>query len=218
MSFLRTWIPGFGLALALAVTGLGAGLTQAQDTSSPPHPAHIHVGTCLELEPNPLAPLSDVTGVMFGDDNDQAPTGDDIKGAIGAPLVKSSESKDIEVSFDDVLATSHAINVHESAENIGNYIACGDIGGVVKDDTVMVGLYEQNGTGYSGLAIVKKNGDDKVDVTIYLVPPTAAPAVEPTPTVAPEETPAVVEVTATAETVQVTATAETVEVTATPEP
>ena len=33
------------------------------------------------------------------------------------------------MSLDDLLAGDYAINVHESAENIGEYIACGDIGG-----------------------------------------------------------------------------------------
>ncbi|MBA3529906.1 MAG: hypothetical protein H0T91_11495 [Propionibacteriaceae bacterium] len=197
-----------GFVAVAMVALLGVGVSRAQETPVAGHPAHIHVGTCAELDPNPLAPLTDVTGVLVGDNDDEAPTGEDIKGAIGAPLVEYSESTEIEVPFDDVLATSHAINVHESAENIQNYIACGDIGGVVKDDTVFVGLYEQNGTSYTGLAVVKKNGDDKVDVTIYLVPPAAAPAEEMTPTpAAPEETPVVVEVTATPEIVEVTATA-----------
>ena len=198
----RAAVVGFVAAALVALTGVGG--ARAQDSPVAGHPAHIHAGTCADLDPNPLAPLKDVTGVLLGDDNDETPTGEDVKGAINAPLMEYSESTEIEAPFDDLLATSHAINVHESAENIDNYIACGDIGGVVKDDTVLVGLYEQNGTGYSGVAIVQKNGDDKVDVTIYLVPPTE-PAESTTPV--PTETPEVVEVTATPEVVDVTATA-----------
>jgi hypothetical protein len=37
----------------------------------------------------------------------------------------------------------HAINVHQSAEEIDVYIACGDIGGQMMDPTLVIGLVER---------------------------------------------------------------------------
>jgi hypothetical protein len=66
------------------------------------HPAHIHNGTCDDLDPNPKYPLANV----------------DASG--------HSETK-VEVSLDDLLAEPYAVNLHESATNLGVYIACGEI-------------------------------------------------------------------------------------------
>ena len=64
-------------------------------------PAHVHKGTCAKLDPKPTYPLHDVI------------------------LGKSNTV--IDASFDDLTSTPMAINVHESAANIGKYVACGDI-------------------------------------------------------------------------------------------
>jgi hypothetical protein len=174
---------GAGALLATGVFGPGA-LAQ-DDAPVAGHPAHIHAGSCADLDPNPLVPLNDVTLPLVGDDEDQEPTSEDIKGAIDQPLVQVSENDDIDtdVTFDELFETSHAINVHESAENIDNYIACGDIGGVVADDEVFIPLYTQNDSGYFGIAKISKD-DDGFDVEITLAQPqseSAAPDGEATP-------------------------------------
>jgi hypothetical protein len=64
-------------------------------------PAHVHKGTCAKLDPKPAYPLHDVV------------------------LGKSDTV--IDASFDELTATPMAINIHESAANIGKYVACGDI-------------------------------------------------------------------------------------------
>jgi hypothetical protein len=162
---------GAGALLATGVFGAGT-LAQDETPAAVGHPAHIHSGTCAELDPNPLVPLKDVTLPLVGDDEDQAPTSEDIKGAIDQPLVQVSENDDIDsdVTFDELFETSHAINVHESAENIDVYIACGDIGGVVADDEVFIPLYTQNDSGYFGIAKISKD-DDSFDVQITLAQP-----------------------------------------------
>ncbi len=66
------------------------------------HPAHVHEGTCEDLDPNPAYPLTDVN-------------------ADGV-----SETT-IEVPLADLLASPHAVNVHRSTEDIGTYVACGNI-------------------------------------------------------------------------------------------
>jgi len=162
-----------------------AGGALAQDTTPEAeivtHPAHIHAGTCADLDPNPMAPLNNV-GPQTNDDGD-LPASEDVRGSLTAAAVEVSKTEDVEASFDDILDEAHAINVHESDQNPQNYIACGDIGGPVIDDTLTIGLQEQNNSGYTGIAIIEKDGDDHVKVTVYL---TSAPASEE---VTPEATP-----------------------------
>jgi hypothetical protein len=56
----------------------------------------------------------------------------DATGEVEAPdawdaMIVAESRTTIEASLDDILSGSHVINVHESAENIQNYIACGEI-------------------------------------------------------------------------------------------
>ncbi|MGH2532150.1 MAG: hypothetical protein ACRDJW_07550 [Thermomicrobiales bacterium] len=66
------------------------------------HPAHIHEGTCDELNPNPTFPLTSV----------------DADGL--------SETT-VEVALDDLTADPYAINVHLSDTELGTYVTCGNI-------------------------------------------------------------------------------------------
>ena len=66
-----------------------------------PHPAHIHAGTCADLDPTPEFPLEDV--------------------------VDGRSETTVEVSPTDLFAGSYAVNVHESAENVDVYVACADL-------------------------------------------------------------------------------------------
>jgi hypothetical protein len=164
-----------------------AGGVVAQDPTPDPaaivtHPAHIHKGTCAELDPNPLVPLSDV-GPQTKDEG-ELPTSEDLKGSLSAAPVEFSYTE-AEFSFDDLFEEAHAINVHESSAAPQNYIACGDIGGPVIDDQLLMGLRGQNDSGYTGVALIEKDGDDNIKVTISLVPPAMdaeVPAEEATPT------------------------------------
>jgi hypothetical protein len=170
-----------GSVLAVGIVG---GAVAQEPTPTPvtnvPHPAHIHNGSCANLDPNPAAPLEDVGPRMK---DDELPSADDIKGSLTAVQIEVSETDDADINFDDLFPEAHAINVHESAQNAQNYIACGDIGGAVIDDKVIIGLVELNKSGYSGVAVVEKNGDN-TKVTIYLGKglggTVAAPAATPT--------------------------------------
>jgi hypothetical protein len=149
----------------------GSTLVLAQDdeaADTPSHPAHIHAGDCVNLDPNPAAPLNNVEPLVNDTDDEEANAP---QGILTAAPVLFSDSEDIDMAFDDVLAESHSINVHESDENIQNYIACGEIGGVVVDDTLVIALHSQNDSGYTGIAILEKDDDGNVDVEIYLAEP-----------------------------------------------
>jgi opacity protein-like surface antigen len=66
-----------------------------------PQPAHIHDGTCADLK-GVAYPLSNVVN-------------------------GSSTSTVKGVTIDKLLDGKYAINVHESAANLGKYVSCGDI-------------------------------------------------------------------------------------------
>jgi hypothetical protein len=70
-------------------------------SSGGPHPAHIHPGSCANLDPVPKWPLENV--------------------------VNGRSKTEIEVSTEDLLAGEYAVNVHESPENADNYVACADV-------------------------------------------------------------------------------------------
>lgn len=68
-----------------------------------PQPAHIHLGSCKKLNPQPKYGLENV--------------------------VDGKSSTVVPVSMKEILANRHlAINVHKSADDLKTYVACGNIG------------------------------------------------------------------------------------------
>jgi hypothetical protein len=65
-------------------------------------PAHIHKGTCANLDPKPAFPLSPVTG--------------------------GKSETTVNASLDD-LKKGYAINGHKSAQDLKTYVFCGEIKG-----------------------------------------------------------------------------------------
>jgi len=126
----------------------------AQDDEAESRPAHIHSGTCADLG-DVVLPLADVT-----------PIGDESKrtGATTAIPVENSLTV-VDMPLQEIIDGRYAINIHLSADEIDTYIACGDIGGVVKTDEgesdpeLIIGLGELNGSGYSGIAWLGADGD-----------------------------------------------------------
>ena len=167
---------GFLLTLGM----LGATQAAAQDMTTMPHPAHIHQGSCAELG-DVIHPLTDVGGSTSG-----TPTAGDMTGtpatgtmmasptsmdamASPSPMAGEMSVTTVEASLSDLAAGGYAINVHESAENIGNYIACGDITGSVTGEELTIQLEPLNDSGYSGTALLQDNGDGTTMVTITLM-------------------------------------------------
>ncbi len=165
-STLRHLSIGAVLAGSLMAGGIGAASAQDQ-AESPSHPSHIHAGTCDDLDPNPAMPLNNIVPIGQSDDDEAS----EPQGVLTASQILYAESDDgDQLTWDDMLATAHSINVHESDENIQTYIACGEIGGVVKDDKLVVALHPMNDSGYTGIAILEKD-DDNIDVEVYLAAP-----------------------------------------------
>ncbi len=144
------------------------------------HPAHIHSGTCDTLG-DVVFPLNDVISTDLAVSTyatpADAPDATPPPALASTPVIGTGESTTIDVSLDDILAAEHAINVHESAENIDVYIACGDITGPASNGMVTVELMELNGSGYVGRASLADNGDGTTTVTVDLIyPGMATPA------------------------------------------
>lgn len=168
---IRRFVVGAALAASLGIGG-GAAVIAQDAEAELSQPAHIHAGTCAELDPNPVAPLDNLLPVGVDPDDED---GDDAEletlGVLTNGPVTYSDSEEIEFSWDDMIGSSHAIAVHESEQNIQNYIACADIGGVVFDDDgdkMVVGLQPMNDSGFTGIAILEKDDDGQVDVEVYL--------------------------------------------------
>jgi hypothetical protein len=64
-------------------------------------PAHVHEGTCAQLDPKPKYPLSSI--------------------------VNGKSTTEVPVSIDSLTGGSLAINVHKSGDDLKTYVACGDL-------------------------------------------------------------------------------------------
>jgi len=153
---------GWGRASAVVASLLVAGLVATggarvvAQTGTPAatggtelsRPAHIHSGDCVNLG-EVVAPLTNLT----------EPTGNSVGQANKAIQAESSFTT-VPMTLDQILASNHAVNVHLSAEQIGTYIACGEIGGVVDaNGALTIGLRELNNSGYTGIAYLAPTAD-----------------------------------------------------------
>lgn len=173
------------LATALLVPGAAAQSPEASPAASPAgpgtgvdverHPAHIHAGTCANLG-DIVAPLPDVR----------------LPAAQAGPEggVESSLTR-VDLTIEQMLAEPHAINAHLSEDEIGTYIACGDITGRRADRNLVIQLREQNGSGYRGIALIQETQGQTIVFTALFAAdegidtPEPPPSAEPLPSVAP---------------------------------
>jgi hypothetical protein len=183
------------IAAVVALVSLAmAGAAQAQQaTPSPmsdvemtqPHPAHIHQGSCPH--PGPIAwPLNDVAGpglptTMMGTPVSGTPQASPmaLSQANATPVggngnVIAASFTTVKVNLADLEKSPFAVNVHESLQQIGVYIACGDITGPINGNTLVVQLKELNNSGVVGVATLTDNGDGTTGVLIQLMPAMAS--------------------------------------------
>jgi hypothetical protein len=98
-------LTGSGQSGSATLTPAGDGRTKVViDVGKPPRhaqPAHIHPGTCGDLDPLPAYPLTPVQG--------------------------GGSQTTVSASIDDLRRGAFAINVHLSEEEIRTSVACGNI-------------------------------------------------------------------------------------------
>jgi hypothetical protein len=152
------------LATLTLLVPTGSAQTPEAATGSVAHPVHVHSGTCAELG-DVVYPLNDLA----------APAGD-FTGPDSAVSVTLSENI-VDAPLQEIIDGGHAINVHLSNEEIGTYIACGDIGGVITTDEggrqeMMIGLAEQNDSGYAGTVWIGPSADGtQTEFSVILLEP-----------------------------------------------
>jgi hypothetical protein len=67
-----------------------------------PQPAHIHKGSCKQLDPNPAYGLQNV--------------------------VDGKSTSEVDEPLDELQNEEYAVNVHKSGADLKTYVSCGDIG------------------------------------------------------------------------------------------
>lgn len=167
MSFGLGRSPRLGAALAFAAFAVLTPASLAQTPVSEggmAHPAHIHSGTCDELG-DVVVPLADL----------MEPQGER-SGPASAGAISYSHNF-VDLPLQEIIDGGHAINVHLSNDEIGDYIACGDIGGVVMEGEegqpeLTIGLHALNDSGYVGIAWLGQDGD-QTEVSVTLIEPDA---------------------------------------------
>lgn len=202
MKFPRRTLVSSGLGLVLGASMMMGGTTLAAQTTGtdqamPDRPAHIHDGTCEALG-DIVEPLNDLSllgassgglGVLGASDATAATTDTGMQTSTGNEMAIPVEysSTTIPMSIDEMLSSDHALNVHESEEDMGTFIACGDIGGEIdQNGSLVVGLRELNSSGYAGIAVLSPSAtaDGSTDVYAFIATGLMGVAVEEAPEVA----------------------------------
>jgi hypothetical protein len=97
---------GSGESGTATLTADGSKTRVVVDLDNPPmgtpQPAHIHKGSCEDLDPNPAYGLQNVVG--------------------------GKSTTEVDKPLKDLEKGSYAINVHKSGAEIKTYVACGAIG------------------------------------------------------------------------------------------
>jgi uncharacterized cupredoxin-like copper-binding protein len=149
-----------GLTIASGPAAWAQNATPTAEEAVVPRPVHIHSGDCQNLG-EVVLPLNNLT----------EPSGDRVGQARRAAQAESSFTN-VPMTMDAILGSDHAINVHLSTEQIGTYIACGEIGGVVgPDGSLVIGLRELNNSGYTGIAFLAPAADGaSTNVSVFIAP------------------------------------------------
>jgi hypothetical protein len=188
-SLVRHVLTIIGTLALVSVATLGATAQQATPgaTSSADlqrasaYPVSIHQGTCRDLVAQPVGPAVDAS--VAGLDIDDADAGFI---GINAQLPVLEASADYDGTLAYFTEAPHVVVIHESAEEFGTIIACGQIAGFENDGQLVFGIRGDTTSLVSGVAIIEKNttivdealdlidqevdfGDDSIHLTVYIV-------------------------------------------------
>ena len=151
--------------------GMGGGGVLAQDevtvdgtpAADEGRPAHVHTGSCNDGGTEELGDIvQTLTSVLL-------PVGAGAGQEDRASGVETSLTV-IPVSLDALLAEDHVVDVHLSVDEIETGVVCGEIGGVVspEDGSLVIGLREQDGSGFVGVAYLGPGFEDPSATVISL--------------------------------------------------
>jgi hypothetical protein len=165
MKFGKMFATASGAAALAGMVVLSGPAAWAQDATpeateaTTPRPAHIHTGTCDEIG-EVVAPLTNLTGA----------TGSDRVGQARRAIPAESSFTSVPLTLDAILGADHVVNVHLSEEEIGTYIACGEVGGMLTPEgAVIIGLRELNDSNFTGIAYLAPGADGaSTDVSAFV--------------------------------------------------
>jgi len=125
-------------------------------TGAAPFPVFVVRGTCDDLDESTIYNLIDAKGYdksaeWFGQ---------------STAIPTASSTTTIRISLTALLDRAHAVVVRAGGSS-DDLIACGEIGGVYAQDSIVLGLKEQNGSGYAGVTKLTPDGD-QTSVSVYL--------------------------------------------------
>ncbi|MEZ4562680.1 MAG: hypothetical protein R2853_08080 [Thermomicrobiales bacterium] len=157
----RAWVnlaAATALAAAMSLAVLGNAAAHAEHG----HPARIHKGACESLQ----GVAYRLNGVGGSVDTEGAPVATPT--AINPKTTYQVMVSDtvIDATIDDLLASDHAIMIYESDDAM-EAIACGNVGGALSGDELIVGLGEARIPGHLGFALFTPDGD-QTDVLVIL--------------------------------------------------
>ena len=177
------------LLFAIATLAFGATSGQAQEATpsavvEAPHPVHVHAGTCDALG-DVVNPLNDITTYAITNSFSFGPAATPEADSTASPAAGVSVTQTTPVLFSfthidanvvDIVAGVFAINAHESAENIQNYIACGNVPQCTASACsavtgVAIELAPQNESGYFGVARIDADPEGGSNVSVFLFHP-----------------------------------------------
>jgi hypothetical protein len=188
--------------ILLGAASVAPSPSSAQGTSASPaamqtsgHPAHIHAGTCdtlggIDFPLNSLQPMGMMGTPTAGVASSPMAgmTSSPEAGMLATPMagidwskVVAQSTTMVNASLDDILSKQRAINVHESAEKIQNYIACGDLPSAAQGGKLQIELKELNNSGFEGAAMLMDNGNGTTTVDAVLWTPGTMGTPEATP-------------------------------------
>lgn len=140
------------------------------DTAAGGHPVNISAGTC-DSAGVVAYPLSDVgPGGLTKDGAPVASTG--VVGSSNGEVVSISATT-VDVTIGELLASPHAITIHESTAETSAHVGCGNISGQMWDGELVVGLQQVNDSGNVGIAVLGE-ADERTTVTLYMMTVAAA--------------------------------------------
>jgi hypothetical protein len=170
--------PLFTIAAAVFLTATVFSVAAGQEAATPDadverHPAHIHSGTCEDIG-DVVFPLNDLQAASAIATPGASPSAMEGETAAASPEphrepVAQSGSV-VDAPLDAILEDEHVINVHESPDNMGTFIACGELTGTPGDGELTIALNELNDSGLIGEAILTDMGDGTTTVHVSLFP------------------------------------------------
>jgi hypothetical protein len=125
------------------------------------HPAKIHEGSCQVLG-RVAFPLTGV-GAAVGLDKKPIATPAPVNPQSSYQILTSETT--IPAPMDTLLSGQHAVMVYNSDEDL-QAVACGNIGGAMMGDTLVVGLAEMGVPGHTGVALFRPDGDQTIATVI----------------------------------------------------